>query len=92
MMMLEFPTFGEATAWYNSPAYQVASEHRFMGADYRAIIVEGVAPRCGEARHVEHHRLLLRAIESKSVMPAGPRAATATQRQGPRPHDRHRAK
>jgi uncharacterized protein (DUF1330 family) len=45
MMMLEFPTFGEATAWYNSPAYQAASEHRFKGADYRAIIVEGVAPK-----------------------------------------------
>jgi uncharacterized protein (DUF1330 family) len=42
MMMLEFPSFGEATAWYHSPAYQAASEHRFKGADYRAIIVEGV--------------------------------------------------
>ena len=41
-MMLEFPTFREARAWYDSPAYQAASEHRFNGADYRAIIVEGV--------------------------------------------------
>ena len=45
MMMLEFPTFREARAWYDSPAYQAASEHRFKGADYRAIIVEGVAPK-----------------------------------------------
>jgi uncharacterized protein (DUF1330 family) len=45
MMMLEFPSFGEATAWYRSPAYQAASEHRFKGADYRAIIVEGVPPK-----------------------------------------------
>jgi uncharacterized protein (DUF1330 family) len=42
MMMLEFPTFWEARAWYESPAYRAASEHRFKGADYRAIIVEGV--------------------------------------------------
>jgi uncharacterized protein (DUF1330 family) len=45
MMMLEFPTFAEARAWYNSPAYQAASEHRFRGADYRAMIVEGVPPK-----------------------------------------------
>jgi uncharacterized protein (DUF1330 family) len=44
MMTLEFPTFREARAWYYSPAYQAASEHRFKGADYRAIIVEGVQP------------------------------------------------
>jgi uncharacterized protein (DUF1330 family) len=42
LMTLEFPTFREARAWYDSPAYQAASEHRFKGADYRAIIVEGV--------------------------------------------------
>ncbi|MGH6642624.1 DUF1330 domain-containing protein [Hypericibacter sp.] len=45
MMMLEFPTFAEAKAWYSSPAYQAASQHRFKGADYRAIIVEGVAQK-----------------------------------------------
>jgi uncharacterized protein (DUF1330 family) len=44
MMMLEFPTFRAARAWYDSPAYQAASQHRFKGADYRAIIVEGVQP------------------------------------------------
>jgi uncharacterized protein (DUF1330 family) len=45
MVMLEFPTFREARAWYDSPAYQAASEHRFKGADYRAIVVEGVLPK-----------------------------------------------
>jgi uncharacterized protein (DUF1330 family) len=45
MMMLEFPTFEEAKVWYGSPAYQAASEHRFKGADYRAIIIEGVPPK-----------------------------------------------
>lgn len=42
MMMLEFPSFEEAKAWYRNPAYQAASEHRFKGGDYRAIIIEGV--------------------------------------------------
>ena len=45
MMMLEFPTFREARAWYDSPAYQAVSEHRFKGAECRAIIVEGVPPK-----------------------------------------------
>jgi uncharacterized protein (DUF1330 family) len=41
-VILEFPTFDEAKAWYDSPAYRAAREHRFKGADYRAVIVEGV--------------------------------------------------
>jgi uncharacterized protein (DUF1330 family) len=40
--ILEFPTFEEAKAWYESPAYQEASKHRFQGGDYRVIIVAGV--------------------------------------------------
>ena len=42
--IIEFPTFAEAKAWYESPAYQEASQHRFRGGDYNAVIVEGVAP------------------------------------------------
>ena len=42
--ILEFPTFAEAKAWYESPAYQEASLHRHLGGDYSAIIVEGVTP------------------------------------------------
>lgn len=45
MMVLEFPTFEEAKSWYISPPYQAASAHRLKGADYRAIIVEGVPSR-----------------------------------------------
>ena len=41
IMMLEFPSFEEAKAWYHNAAYQAACEHRFKGGDYRAIIVEG---------------------------------------------------
>jgi len=40
--MLEFPTFEAAQAWYDSPAYQQASQHRYRGADYNVVIVEGL--------------------------------------------------
>ena len=40
--ILEFPTLDEAKAWYDSPAYRAAREHRFKGADYSVVIVEGV--------------------------------------------------
>jgi uncharacterized protein (DUF1330 family) len=42
VVILQFPSFDEAKAWYDSPAYCEAREHRFKGADYRAVIVEGV--------------------------------------------------
>ncbi|HEX7777175.1 MAG TPA: DUF1330 domain-containing protein [Parvibaculum sp.] len=42
VVVLSFPTFEEAKAWYDSPSYKQAREHRFKGADYRAVIVEGV--------------------------------------------------
>ena len=42
VVVLSFPTVAEAKAWYNSPAYQAAREHRFKGAEYRAVLVEGV--------------------------------------------------
>ncbi len=40
--ILEFPTFAEAKAWYASAPYQAASRDRFLGGDYRFVIVEGV--------------------------------------------------
>jgi uncharacterized protein (DUF1330 family) len=42
--ILEFPSYAEAKAWYDSPAYVEAREYRFKGADYRAVIVEGFDP------------------------------------------------
>lgn len=39
--ILEFPSYADAKAWYDSPAYVEAREYRFKGADYRAVIVEG---------------------------------------------------
>jgi uncharacterized protein (DUF1330 family) len=41
--ILEFPTFEAAKAWYESPAYQSASRHRYLGEDYSAIIVDGAS-------------------------------------------------
>jgi uncharacterized protein (DUF1330 family) len=41
-VILEFPTVEAAKAYYHSPAYQDAVRHRFLGADYRVFIVDGV--------------------------------------------------
>lgn len=41
-VVLEFPTVDAAKAYYRSPAYQDAIQHRFLAADYRAFIVEGL--------------------------------------------------
>jgi uncharacterized protein (DUF1330 family) len=41
--ILEFPTLAEAKAWYASPLYQEASQHRFRSGDYGVVIVEGSA-------------------------------------------------
>jgi len=37
ILILEFPSYEAALAWYHSPEYQAASEHRFQGE------TEGVA-------------------------------------------------
>jgi uncharacterized protein (DUF1330 family) len=42
VVVAEFPTVAEARAWYDSPAYREVAEHRFRGAVYRGLIVEGV--------------------------------------------------
>jgi len=43
IIILEFPTYEEAKAWYQSPEYQAACEHRFQAGDYRFIITQGKA-------------------------------------------------
>lgn len=42
VVILEFPSMEAAKAWYDSPDYRRVREHRFRGADYRAVIVEGL--------------------------------------------------
>ena len=56
VVILEFPSFDEAEAWYDSPAYREVREHRFRGADYR--VVEGVRPAefSGPSTHQEARR------------------------------------
>ena len=44
VVILEFPTMAEAKAWYESPAYREVRQHRFLGTDYRVILLEGVPP------------------------------------------------
>ena len=41
VVILSFPSFEEAKEWYHSEAYQDACVHRFKGAEYRVVIVEG---------------------------------------------------
>jgi uncharacterized protein (DUF1330 family) len=41
-VIAEFPTIEAAKAWYFSPAYQEAAQHRTKGASYRGFIVAGV--------------------------------------------------
>lgn len=43
VFMIAFPSMEEAKAWYDSPRYQQALQHRFRGARCRAILVEGIA-------------------------------------------------
>ncbi len=40
-VIIEFPSVEEAKAWYNSPKYQEIAKHRFNGAEYQMIIIEG---------------------------------------------------
>lgn len=41
-VIVAFPTFEEAEAWYDSPAYQEALAYRLKGADYQTFIIQGV--------------------------------------------------
>jgi uncharacterized protein (DUF1330 family) len=43
-VILEFPTVDAARAWYDGPAYRQVREHRFRGATYHVILVEGAKP------------------------------------------------
>ncbi len=43
VVLLSFPDMAAARAWYHSPAYQAAKEHRLKGAKYRVVLTEGIA-------------------------------------------------
>lgn len=42
IVLLEFPTADAARGWYESPEYQAALPDRHKGAQYRAILLEGL--------------------------------------------------
>lgn len=42
VVIVEFPSKEAARAWYHGPEYQTVAQHRFKGARYRAVLVEGV--------------------------------------------------
>ncbi|MBW3731336.1 DUF1330 domain-containing protein [Aeromonas dhakensis] len=42
VVLVAFPSKKEALAWYQSPRYQEVAQHRFKGARYRALMVEGL--------------------------------------------------
>jgi uncharacterized protein (DUF1330 family) len=41
VVLVSFPTFEQATAWYHSDAYQSIVGHRHKGATYKGFVVEG---------------------------------------------------
>lgn len=42
IVLLEFPSTQDARAWYDSPEYQAAVAYRKKGAQYRALLIEGL--------------------------------------------------
>lgn len=42
VVIVQFPSMKEARSWYDSPGYQAAVQHRFKGAVYRGMLVEGL--------------------------------------------------
>lgn len=40
VVVIEFPDMAAARAWYDSPAYVEARQHRHLGSDYRVFITE----------------------------------------------------
>ena len=44
VVLVSFPTFEQATAWYHGDAYQSVIKHRHNGATYRGFVVDGESP------------------------------------------------
>jgi uncharacterized protein (DUF1330 family) len=43
IVILEFPAYEDAKAWYHGSAYQAASKHCHQGGDYRFTLTEGMS-------------------------------------------------
>ena len=48
VVILEFPSFEAAKAWYDSPAYKAIVNHRFKGAIYRGFVASGFSDEVSE--------------------------------------------
>ncbi|WP_027685610.1 DUF1330 domain-containing protein [Rhizobium leguminosarum] len=44
VVVVTFPTMEAARAFYDGAEYRAAVRHRFLGADYRSFILQGVDP------------------------------------------------
>lgn len=42
VVLVAFPTFEQASAWYHSDAYQAIAGHRQRGGRYRGFVVQGL--------------------------------------------------
>jgi uncharacterized protein (DUF1330 family) len=42
VVIVKFSSLEAGRAFYDSPAYQAAVQHRFLGADYRSFLVQGL--------------------------------------------------
>ncbi|PPQ19538.1 DUF1330 domain-containing protein [Bradyrhizobium sp. AC87j1] len=42
VVIVRFPTIEAGRAFYDSAEYRAAVQHRFLGADYRSILVQGI--------------------------------------------------
>ena len=51
VVILEFPTFEAAKAWYDSRAYQKIVGHRFKGAIYRGLMASGASDEVAAELH-----------------------------------------
>ncbi len=44
VVIARYQSMEAARAFYDSPEYQAAVKHRYLGADYRSMIIEGWEP------------------------------------------------
>ncbi|PWT85227.1 MAG: DUF1330 domain-containing protein [Proteobacteria bacterium] len=57
VVLIEFPDVAAAKAWYESPAYQKARQHRIGAADTEFFIVDGgVVPTQDRLPHIKHRQ------------------------------------
>ncbi|ECV7231652.1 nitroreductase family protein [Escherichia coli] len=73
-VILRFPDMQAARAWYHSPAYQAARAHRFKGAEYRVVLLDGIdappAARVDAPTHAQDSGMTSHQIDPASAWQA----------------------